>query len=107
MQYRLNVRQKTAARRIWPSMPLRTDYRGQETLDEVKTLVEIGVPTMKLFLAYRARRSWTTPSSWPSCSEAKKYGMTMTVHAETPTFWTCTVTLWLEQGCLAPQVPLW
>ena len=53
VNYRLNVRAKD---RCAPDLAIHaccTDYRGQETLDEVKTLVEMGVPTMKLFLAYK------------------------------------------------------
>ena len=104
VNYRLNVRAKD---RCAPDLAIHaccTDYRGQETLDEVKTLVEMGVPTMKLFLAYKGTALYMDDSKLLAfMNEAKKHGMTMMVHAENPDVLDLYRNSMAEQGNLAPK----
>ena len=66
VNYRLNVRAKG---KVAPDIAIHAccnDFTD-ETVGEIKKLVEMGVPTMKLFLAYKAPPStWMTASCWPA-----------------------------------------
>ena len=66
VNYRLNVRAKG---KVAPDIAIHAccnDFTD-ETVGEIKKLVEMGVPTMKLFLAYGAPPStWMTASHWPA-----------------------------------------
>ena len=84
VNYRLNVRAKG---RVAPDIAIHaccTDYTD-ETLHEIKKLVDMGVPTMKLFLAYKGTPLYMDDTKLLNClEEASKNGMTMMVHAENP-----------------------
>lgn len=84
INYRMNVRAKD---KVAPDIALHaccTDYTD-ETLSEIKKLVEMGVPTMKLFLAYKGTPLYMDDTKLLNClEEAQKHGMTMMVHAENP-----------------------
>lgn len=85
LEYRLNVRSKG---KLAPDMAIHavcTDFRGEETLDEIPKLVEAGVPTMKLFLAYKPTPLYMDDYKYLRFLErASQVGMTMMVHAENP-----------------------
>ena len=104
VDYRLNVRAKG---KIAPDIAIHaccTDYRGQESLDEVKKLVDMGVPTMKLFLAYKGTALYMDDSKLLAfMQEAKKHGMTMMVHAENPDVLDLYRNREAEQGHLEPK----
>ena len=84
VNYRLNVRAKG---KVAPDIAIHaccTDYTD-ETLSEIPKLVEMGVPTMKLFLAYKGTSLYMDDMKLLNCLEAaQKCGMTMMVHAENP-----------------------
>lgn len=84
VNYRLNVRAKG---KVAPDIAIHaccTDYTD-ETLDEIPKLVEMGVPSMKLFLAYKGTALYMDDMKLLNCLEAaQKCGMTMMVHAENP-----------------------
>ena len=84
VKYRLDVRSKG---KVAPDIAIHaccTDYTD-ETLDEIPRLVEMGVPTMKLFLAYKGTALYMDDMKLLNCLEAaQKCGMTMMVHAENP-----------------------
>lgn len=84
VKYRLDVRAKG---RVAPDLAIHaccTDYTD-ETLGELKKLVDMGIPTMKLFLAYRGTPLYMDDTKLLAClEEAGKCGMTMMVHAENP-----------------------
>ena len=85
IEYRINTRAKG---RVSPDFALHSccvDYRGEETLAEIKKLVDMGVPTMKLFLAYKGTALYMDDATMLAfMNEAKKHGMTMMFHAENP-----------------------
>ncbi|MCQ2561893.1 MAG: dihydropyrimidinase [Clostridia bacterium] len=85
IDYRINTRAKG---RVSPDFALHAccvDYRGEESLAEVEKLVEMGVPTMKLFLAYKGTALYMDDTKLLAfMKEARKHGMTMMVHAENP-----------------------
>lgn len=84
VKYRLDVRAKG---RVAPDLAVHaccTDYT-EETLGEIKKLVDMGIPTMKLFLAYKGTPLYMDDTKLLAClEEAAKQGMTMMVHAENP-----------------------
>lgn len=84
VRYRLDVRAKG---RVAPDLAIHAccvDYTD-ETLGEIKKLVEMGVPTMKLFLAYKGTPLYMDDTRLLAClEEAGKQGMTLMVHAENP-----------------------
>ena len=84
VNYRLNVRAKG---KVAPDIAIHAccnDFTD-ETVGEIKKLVEMGVPTMKLFLAYKGTSLYMDDSKLLAClEEAGKQGMTMMVHAENP-----------------------
>lgn len=84
VNYRLDVRAKG---KVAPDIAIHaccTDYTS-ETLGEIKKLVEMGVPTMKLFLAYKGTPLYMDDTKLLAClEEAARQGMTMMVHAENP-----------------------
>lgn len=84
VKYRLDVRAKG---RVAPDLAIHascTDYT-EETLGEIKKLVDMGIPTMKLFLAYKGTPLYMDDTKLLAClEEAAKQGMTMMVHAENP-----------------------
>lgn len=84
INYRLDVRAKG---KVAPDIALHaccTDYTD-ETLGEIKKLVDMGVPTMKLFLAYKGTPLYMDDTKLLAClEEAHNQGMTMMVHAENP-----------------------
>lgn len=84
VNYRLNVRAKG---KVAPDIAIHaccTDYTD-ETPNEIPKLVEMGVPTMKLFMAYKGTSLYMDDMKLLNCLEAaQKCGMTMMVHAENP-----------------------
>lgn len=84
VKYRLDVRSKG---KVAPDVAIHaccTDYTD-ETLSEISKLVEMGVPTMKLFLAYKGTALYMDDRKLLNClEEAQKHGMTLMVHAENP-----------------------
>lgn len=53
------------------------------SLDELATLVEMGIPTLKLFMAYKPTALYVDDAGvYKFMREAKKHGITMSVHAE-------------------------
>ena len=103
VKYRLNVRAKG---KVAPDIAIHaccTDYTD-ETLGEIKKLVEMGVPTMKLFLAYKGTSLYMDDSKLIACmKEAKKHGMTMMVHAENPDVLDMCRDEMAENGYLEPK----
>ena len=84
INYRLNVRAKG---NLGPDMAMHaccTDYT-EETVNEIPKLVEMGIPSMKLFLAYKGTALYMDDTKLLNCLEAAaKCGMTMMAHAENP-----------------------
>lgn len=84
VNYRLNVRAKG---KVAPDIAIHaccTDFTD-ETLGEIPKLVEMGVSSMKLFLAYKGTPLYMDDLKLLSCLEAAKdCGMLMMVHAENP-----------------------
>ena len=103
VNYRLNVRAKG---KVAPDIAIHaccTDYT-EDTLGEIKELVEMGVPSMKLFLAYKGTSLYMDDSKLLAClKEAKKHGMTMMVHAENPDVLDMCRDEMANKGCLAPK----
>lgn len=104
LEYRLNVRSKG---KLAPDMAIHavcTDFRGEETLDEIPKLVEAGVPTMKLFLAYKPTPLYMDDYKYLRFLErASQVGMTMMVHAENPDVLDYERNKMAEAGCLDPK----
>jgi len=103
VKYRLDVRAKG---KVSPDIAIHaccTDYTD-ETLKEIQKLVDMGVPTMKLFLAYKGTPLYMDDSKLLAClKEAKQHGMTMMVHAENPDVLDMCRNEMAEKGCLAPK----
>lgn len=103
VDYRLNVRSKG---KLAPDMAMHaccTDYT-EETLDEIPKLVEFGIPTMKLFLAYKPTPLYMDDYKLLKClKKAGECGMTMMVHAENPDVLDVERNAMAEKGCLAPK----
>ena len=103
VNYRLNVRAKD---KLAPDMAMHaccTDYTD-ETLEEIPKLVEFGIPTMKLFLAYKPTPLYMDDYKLISCLEkAGQCGMTLMVHAENPDVLNYERDKMAEKGCLEPK----
>lgn len=103
VEYRLNVRAKG---KVAPDIAIHaccTDYT-EDTLGEIKKLVEMGVPTMKLFMAYKGTSLYMDDSKLLAClKEARKHGMTMMVHAENPDVLDMYRDEMAQKGCLEPK----
>ncbi len=103
VNYRLDVRAKG---KVAPDIAIHaccTDYTD-ETLGEIQKLVEMGVPSMKLFLAYKGTSLYMDDSKLLAClKEAKKHGLTMMVHAENPDVLDMCRNEMAENGCLDPK----
>lgn len=55
----------------------------EDSFGELKELVEMGIPTLKLFMAYKPTSLYVDDANvFKFMREAKKYGITMSVHAE-------------------------
>lgn len=103
LDYRLNVRAKG---KLAPDMALHaccTDFT-EETLDEIPKMIEFGVPSMKLFLAYKPTPLYMDDFKYLSClKKAAEHGMTMMVHAENPDVLDFERNSMAEKGCLEPK----
>lgn len=103
LDYRLNVRAKG---KLAPDMALHgccTDFT-EETLDEIPKMIEFGVPSMKLFLAYKPTALYMDDFKLLSClKKAAEHGMTMMVHAENPDVLDFERNSMAEKGCLEPK----
>lgn len=103
VNYRLNVRAKGQAAVDVALHANCTDFTD-ETIGEIPKLVEMGVPSMKLFMAYKGTPLYMDDAKLISCMKAaKECGMTMMVHAENPDV----LDLWRNEkgdnGYLAPK----
>lgn len=103
VRYRLDVRAKNQTALDIAIHANCTNYTD-ETLDEIPKLVEMGVPSMKLFMAYKGTSLYMDDYKLISCMKvARECGMTMMVHAENADV----LDLWrnemAEKGCLAPK----
>lgn len=103
IDYRLNVRAKG---RVAPDIAMHaccTDFTD-ETLSEIPKMVEYGVPTMKLFLAYKGTALYMDDSKLLSTMKvAKEHGMTVMVHAENPDVLDMCRNEMAAKGNLAPK----
>lgn len=82
IDYRLNVRAKG---KVAPDIALHAccvDF-SDETLNEIPKLVNFGVPSMKLFMAYKGTPLYMDDYKLLACMKAaRECGLTMMVHAE-------------------------
>ena len=103
VDYRLNVRTKG---KIAPDIAIHaccTDYTD-ETLEEIPRLVDAGIPSMKLFLAYKGTALYMDDYKLLACMKAaRKCGLTMMVHAENPDVLDMCRNEIAAQGCLEPK----
>lgn len=103
IQYRLNVRTKD---KIVPDIALHalcTDF-SEETLEEIPKLVEMGVPTMKMFMAYKPTPMYMDDAKMlKTMQKAAEHGMTMMVHAENGDVLNVLRDQYAEKGLLEPK----
>lgn len=103
IDYRLNVRAKG---KVTPDIAMHavcTDY-NETTLDEIPKLVERGIPTMKMFMAYKPTSLYMDDDKlFRSMQAAAACGMTMYVHAENPDVLNIYRDQMFEKGCTDPK----
>ncbi|MCI8399061.1 MAG: dihydropyrimidinase [Oscillibacter sp.] len=103
INYRLEVRAKG---KVVPDIALHalcTDF-SEETLEEIPKLVEMGVPTMKMFMAYKPTPMYMDDFKLlKTMQKAAEHGMTMFVHAENADVLNVLRDQYAEKGLLAPK----
>ncbi len=103
IRYRIEERAKG---KVVPDMALHalcTNFTDK-TLQEIPQLVEMGIPTMKMFMAYKPTPMYMDDTKLlKTMQTAVNYGMTMMVHAENADVLNVLRDQYAEKGLLAPK----